>query len=644
MDERTTAWYSLHVKSIDEEQRLITGIATTPEPDRQGDIIDPLGAMYAAEIPLLLHHDTKSPVGSAQLGIATPLGIPFTAWIKTIAEPGIVRDRVNEAWHLVKAGLLKGVSIGYGAKKEWIEPLLSGGRLFSKSEILELSLVTIGMNPHALITGIKALDLAASGLTPSAVAEIPHSRSSIMETPTLQEQIKSFQDERAPLHDQMSQLMTDRRDPLDDAETKTYDELSAKVHKYDATIARLMDLEKANMAAAQPLMTLAKSSDGARPMPAPYTRVRVKANVPPGTAFMRMVCARVVCKGNQLEAAEYAKRWDDSTPEVALYLKAAISAGTATDATWAGPLVQPNISTEFVQLLRPQTALGKIPGLRRVPFNTKVPAQTGGGVYQWVGETKPKPVTKLAFSSVTLPWSKTAGIIVITEELAKLSTPKAEDLCRADMIAGIAQFLDNQFFDPTITVVANVRPASVTNGVTGTASTGPLGDIVTIANAFTLHNVPLDQLVIVMSPNNALVLSFQTDSMGNRRFPDMTASGGTVSGIPVITTKSAGTNIIGLAPSLILLAEDDSVSVDVSREASLQMSDTPMDPADATTIYVSLWQNNYVGLRAEQFITWLKAHVDAVQLVTGATYTIPAGQMALEGGAAATATKNHKTA
>jgi len=30
--------------------------------------------------------------------------------------------------------------------------------------------------------------------------------------------------------------------------------------------------------------------------------------------------------------------------------------------------------------------------------------------------------------------------------------------------------------------------------------------------------------------------------------------------------------------------------------------------------------------------------------VTGATYTIPPGQMALEGGAAATATKNHKTA
>ena len=40
----------------------------------------------------------------------------------------------------------------------------------------------------------------------------------------------------------------------------------------------------------------------------------------------------------------------------------------------------------------------------------------------------------------------------------------------------------------------------------------------------------------------------QLPGVWQQRAP-MTAAGGTVSGIPVITTKSAGTNIIGLAPS-----------------------------------------------------------------------------------------------
>ena len=53
-----------------------------------------------------------------------------------------------------------------------------------------------------------------------------------------------------------------------------------------------------------------------------------------------MACAKLVCNGNLHEAAEYAaKRWNDSTPEVALTLKAAVAPGTTTDATWAVPLV-----------------------------------------------------------------------------------------------------------------------------------------------------------------------------------------------------------------------------------------------------------------------------------------------------------------
>src|SRR4029450_1939502 len=135
-------------------------------------------------------------------------------------DPPALRDRIAEAWSSIKAGLLKGVSIGYRSQPDRMTPAQARGEPFCQSEICELSLVTVPANPAAGITGIKAIDLAASGLTPSAVADVPRP-GPIMGTQTVQEQIKSFQNLRAPLHEQMSELMTDRKDPLDDGEVKT---------------------------------------------------------------------------------------------------------------------------------------------------------------------------------------------------------------------------------------------------------------------------------------------------------------------------------------------------------------------------------------------------------------------------------------
>jgi hypothetical protein len=46
--------------------------------------------------------------------------------------------------------------------------------------------------------------------------------------------------------------------------------------------------------------------------------------------------------------------------------------------------------------------------------------------FAWVGEGLPKPVTKSGLDHVTLPMGKTAGTIVLTEELVNLSAPFGE--------------------------------------------------------------------------------------------------------------------------------------------------------------------------------------------------------------------------
>ena len=158
--EMNRAYSVLEIKSVDSDQRVISGIATTPETDRMGDIVDPMGAKFAAEIPLLWQHQHDKPVGMAKFGKATKTGIPFTASLPEISEAGPLKDLVDMAWQSVKAKLVRGVSIGFRALEySFME---TGGIKFAETEIYELSLVTIPANASATIQTIKAFD--AKGL------------------------------------------------------------------------------------------------------------------------------------------------------------------------------------------------------------------------------------------------------------------------------------------------------------------------------------------------------------------------------------------------------------------------------------------------------------------------------------------------
>ena len=619
------AYAVLSFKSLDPDRRVITGMASTPTPDRRGDVLEPLGATFRNPLPLLLHHDRERPVGRVTL-TATARGIAFEAELPEIAEPGLVRERVNEAWHSIKAGLITGVSIGFRPLADGIKHLSSGGMHLLKTEICELSLCTVPANCETTIQTIKSFDapyLAASGHHPPGV-----SGSSTMR-PTMQstagEHIQNLENKRAAVAARMTEILeTGAADgaTLADEAAKEHDGLTVQIKSIDADLQRWRDHEKL-------MLTKAAPAPGAPLVPANgYSRITVKPNVELGTAFIRAAMAKLVCKGNVYEAAEYAKRWDDSTPEVALFLKAAVAPGTTQDAAWAKPLTTPGnvIVDEMLQLLRPATILGKIAGFSKVPFLVPVPTVTAGGTYGWVGEAKPKPVTRMQFGSTNLPIAKAAGIIVLTEELVRTSNPSAEAVVRREMIAGIAAFLDKQFIDPTVAAVPGVSPASITNGVTPiTATTNPLADLLTLLQKFTAAGLPVGGVNLIMSSTNALALSFARNGDGSATFPGLSVTGGSIAGVNVIVSDAAGDDIIAVLAPYILYADDGGVSVDVSREASVQMDSAPTSPPDATTVLVSLWQNNLVGLRAERFINWIKAHPEAAQYIDGAAYVPTSG-------------------
>lgn len=150
------AYSVIDVKSMDEEERLITGIATTPTPDRVEDIVEPLGVKVAPDIPFFMHHDSRLVVGRAMFGKPTSTSIPFRARLPKIAERGALRDRVEEAWQSVKYGLITAVSIGFMPVRDKIEILKTGGVRFLETEVFELSLVPIPANSDAVITQFKS--------------------------------------------------------------------------------------------------------------------------------------------------------------------------------------------------------------------------------------------------------------------------------------------------------------------------------------------------------------------------------------------------------------------------------------------------------------------------------------------------------
>jgi hypothetical protein len=106
------------------------------------------------------------------------------------------------------------------------------------------------------------------------------------------------------------------------------------------------------------------------------------------------------------------------------------------------------------------------------------------------------------------------------------------------------------------------------------------------------------------------------NALGQPLNPGLTMNGGVLEGLPVIVSQYVPSGLIVLAAANeIFLSDDGQVTIDASREATLEMSDAP-----AGTATRSMFQHNEVALRAERYINWARRRADAVAVITGAAY------------------------
>lgn len=144
-------------------------------------------------------------------------------------------------------------------------------------------------------------------------------------------------------------------------------------------------------------------------------------------------------------------------------------------------------------------------------------------------------------------------------------------------------------------------------------------DLNNILNNFTANSVPLRQVTLLMSDTTAVALSLARTDLGVKIFDGMTREGGSLEGFPVVISEAVGSKIIALHAPDILLAEDPAVNVTASDQATIEMDTAPavgeQSPPSTQSVLKSMFQNNCIAIRAEQFKTWARARTAAVEYI-----------------------------
>jgi HK97 family phage prohead protease len=144
--------FKLELKSLDQQGIFEGFCAVYGNVDLQGDVILP-GSFTktfsdrGGEVPILWQHDLTEPIGLGKL-TDTSAGLAIRGELAIDSSPV-----AQKAYGLLKRGIVKGLSVGFDSVKA---KMLNGVRHLSEVRLWEVSLVTLGANPAAIITGVKS--------------------------------------------------------------------------------------------------------------------------------------------------------------------------------------------------------------------------------------------------------------------------------------------------------------------------------------------------------------------------------------------------------------------------------------------------------------------------------------------------------
>lgn len=138
----------------DDVERRVNFVASDETVDRYGDVVKSdwqLGPFKKNPVLLWNHDRSVPPIGTVRPVEVVDRRLMVTA---NFVERG-VSEFADQLWRLVKAKILRAVSVGFTVEPDDVELLRNGeewtgGYQYNRPELLELSLCSVPANPNAL--------------------------------------------------------------------------------------------------------------------------------------------------------------------------------------------------------------------------------------------------------------------------------------------------------------------------------------------------------------------------------------------------------------------------------------------------------------------------------------------------------------
>ncbi len=244
------------------------------------------------------------------------------------------------------------------------------------------------------------------------------------------------------------------------------------------------------------------------------------------------------------DAAKRAEKW--GFPEVAK----ALNEG---DVGEGGALVPTEFSSEFIELLRPETVLMRA-GSRIVPMDRELldmGRQTAASTFEWVGESQNVAPSQQSTDKLILRARKGRVLVPVSNDLLRDSARPAEAFIRDDMVLSAAEGVDlagirgtGSEFSPK-----GIRFTTTAGNVfarTGATIVSKVNDLVKAVRVVDESDVSLRKGAWLMSPRTFWHLFGLLDDNNNFIFrPEL--SMGMLFGFPVFRTTQIPTNLGGPA-------------------------------------------------------------------------------------------------
>jgi HK97 family phage major capsid protein len=569
----------------------------------------------------------------------------------------------------VREGHLRTVSVGFRPVER--QPLTKdankefGPFRFTKSELLECSLVSVPANPNAIAIA-KSLHLSNEivaevfGETARSHA-ISNGKTAIV-TPVRKSTPMSNAQTIAGKIQNAQQTLNVLLANYEDLASKT-EMNDDEVKRYREELPRQIDDARVELTSHQRAeRTLFGNGGDQQPLPRaiehePIMAPAVIKSKEPAVDSARMPA---IIPRKKLEASDHQFRalaaWTKSQaahdPDIGrtlrdmyksgnasevtdMVLRAAVNPANTTVATWAAELIQTDVVPFLDRLIAdsiylPLASMGVRytfgnAGVLKIPVRANTPTLAGN----WVGEGSPKPVRRASFTTVTLSPTKLSVISTFTEEMAMYSAQSIEQIIRQAMSDDTQMALDAYLID-NVAASTGVRPAGLLNGVTpitASAATPPAAAMVADLKALMGAIIAAGggrNVALIINPAQSLGMGIVTTTTGDFLFGDASQAASKFGFSRLIVSASCPAGrVIAVDAADFATAQGDAPRFAVSTDATLHEEDTtPLALATGAqgsgvlaTPMRSLFQTDAVAVRMSLFVTWGMRRTGMVQTI-----------------------------